>query len=239
MKKEQLCTAIIARKARYDKDVAEGKNLNAQGEVVEAVSTAPKQRVIINRKRLLNVCFGDVIRPNLGERGRALTPEELTRGIKRGQVFFQSVVEEYNNPANYNNNEHPNITCGRSISPPSKFDPIVWQKAKSAFEDLTLEYEKCFNNWKMSGTHDDFENSVNRVATTESEKQKKPFIDFINRNYVLLYMHEFVYQYPDVLAKMIGEFVCLFVGLLFILFSYLCSNSVFYIFFQASSRQIE
>jgi hypothetical protein len=199
MSKPALCEAIIARKAQYDKDRAEGRPDSL---------TAPV-RVIINRKRLLNVCFGDVLRPNLGERGGSLTADELTRGVKRGQLFFGSVADEYNNTHKYNENEHPGLTTGRSNSPPSKFDPISWQKAKSAFEELVSEYEKCFLNWKQSGNHDDFDDAVGRVAgASAGATTKKPFIEFVQRNWVLLYMHEFVYEYPDALSKMTGKIDC-------------------------------
>jgi hypothetical protein len=49
-------------------------------------------------------------------------------------------------------------------------------------------------SWKQSGNHDNFDDAVSRVAD-----------NFVNRNWVLLYMHEFMYAHPAALLKMTGE----------------------------------
>ena len=56
------------------------------------------------------------------------------------------------------------------------------------------EYERYFNKWKVSGNHGGFGKAG----------VPKPFSDFTTVN-SLLYLHEFVYQFPDVLSKVLGE----------------------------------
>lgn len=124
--------------------------------------------VIINRKRLCNVLFLDKVHLQLVTRAKSLTKEELTFGIKAREELFRLVADEYNNPFEYNEDAWPSLTGYKSKrTDPSGFAPIDWKKAKSSFQVMFLDYEKCFQKWKQSGFHEDF-----------PDEPKKSFLSF-------------------------------------------------------------
>ena len=60
------------------------------------------------------------------------------------------------------------------------------------------EYEECFSNWKISGEHGGFGENKDKNSDAEDPEPPKLFSDFVTTN-SLLYLHEFDYQFPDVL----------------------------------------
>ena len=156
----------------------------------------------INRKRYLNVIFSDTVRPNITLLGASLDKDDLTAGLKQDQTMHTIIAGEYNkkNVKAYDGNAFPDIVFTRNLEA-NVFADIDWQKSKETFSLLSNEYDKCFYNWKQSGYHGDFPDEEGAVAGTE----KLPFGDFTNGNKSMLYMHRFVYQFPDCLSKITGE----------------------------------
>ena len=52
-------------------------------------------RVVINRKRLFNVIFGETVQPDLALRGQPLNKDKLTTGLKSDQELHQLIEDEY------------------------------------------------------------------------------------------------------------------------------------------------
>ena len=147
----------------------------------------------INRIRMINVLFCDDIRPHLHERASNLTKDEMTQGFRNGQQFWTMFVDEYNNREKHNDIEHEHVMLtGRNH--PSNFQPITWQTAKEKFGEIWKDYEYIFSRWKQSGTHMEMETLV----------VDKAFSCF-TKSAVLLYMHEFVAQHPNVFATAVGH----------------------------------
>ena len=157
----------------------------------------------VNRKRYFNVLFCDEIQPKLALRGQSLTKEQMTEGLKTDELLHKEIILEYNNKEKHNMIAHK-VGCWGAH--PSKFAPITWQQSKETLSAVVREYEKCFNNWKLSGNHRGFgENGEEGEGEGEGEPPElKPFSDFTYVN-SLLYLHKFVYQFPDVLLKVFGE----------------------------------
>ena len=103
-------------------------------------AVVPNKRSPMNRRRLLNVLFGDVVRPELATLGATLTREEMDEGKKQDQVFFELVVVEYNKKGvmSYDANAFDSIPCGKYYLP-SNFTPIDWKKARESFKSLCNE----------------------------------------------------------------------------------------------------
>ena len=80
------------------------------------------KRVVINRRRLLNVLFSDIVRPKLAEVGATLTKDELDKHLKQDQRFHETVAMEYNKKGviAYDKNAFPNLSSGRA-TPPHQF----------------------------------------------------------------------------------------------------------------------
>ena len=104
----------------------------------------------------------------------------MTEGRKTDQDLYEAIAKAYNNTGAYNDDAFPSI--GFSLS---KYDgPITWLQSKATFSVLSKEYEMAFNRSKQSGNHLNFSN----FAKSKS----------------ILYMHEFVSSYPNVLSKITG-----------------------------------
>lgn len=153
-------------------------------------------RVAMNRKRFINVLFGDVVRPKLATRGRTLTKEELTLGLKRDQRLHELIASEYNNPKRYNSTAH-NVGFKADAS---SFQAITWPRSRDLLSNLVGEYEKVFYNWKKSGNHGSFEDSAKMKG-----KKNGGFEDFAKTNRSLIYFHCYVATFPNVLENVTGE----------------------------------
>ena len=104
---------------------------------------------------------------------------------------------EYNNPKKYNELAH-NIPSAQGAHP-SKFVSISWAHSKQTLNTVIGKYEKAFKNWKISGYHAGF------GEEQQKEVELQPFCKFVGGINSLLYLHEFVYQFPPVLSKVFGE----------------------------------
>ena len=93
---------------------------------------------------------------------------------------------------------------------PSNFTPIDWKKARESFKSLCNEYDEAFKNWKASGFHEDI--PVDTADLVEmTDMAEKPFSAFTKKNTSVLYMHQYVYQFPEILSRVSGKsFVLLY-----------------------------
>ena len=131
--------------------------------------------------------------------------------MKQDQCLHTKISEEYNKAIpEYAGDAHPEVEKGRN-SNAGLFTEIDWQKSKKVFSQLSNEYDKAFWNWKKSGYHGEFPDEEG----AEPFSQKKTFGDFVNGNCSLLYMHRFVFQFPDCLHAITGELI------------YFCSHHLF------------
>ena len=115
-----------------------------------------KKNVRINRNRFCNVLFGDKCRNDVATRGKTLTANEQTLGLKTDQLLHKKICREYNlTTGKYNEHAFPllKVECkGKgNKEDPGNFMPIYWVQSKKELEKLLSQYEKCFNNWKKSG----------------------------------------------------------------------------------------
>ena len=170
--------------------------------VTEAPTTV-YQVTKMNRRRLINVLFGDVIRPLLATRGQTLSKDDLNDSLKTDQVLHEKVIVEYNrtNVYSYDNDAHPDVQSG-----PNNFlatGDITWERSLSTTKDMTKEYEFCHTNWKRSGQHEDFADGM-----TVPEMNKtclKPFSDFTHSNKSMKYLHAWISQFPNILKIIMGK----------------------------------
>ena len=79
---------------------------------------------------------------------------------------------------------------------------------------LTNEYDICFKNWKLSGFHGNIPTNVTDMTSTAD----KPFDEFSQKNKCVLYLHQFVYQFPNILSTVTGD---IYIYILYIVFLYL------------------
>ncbi|KAG7341945.1 hypothetical protein IV203_007037 [Nitzschia inconspicua] len=157
--KKMICDRIVL----YLEDTAAATSFKNEPKTtsLKEVETA------VNRTRMINVLFGDKVRPQLHTRAKCLTKDELTQGLKTGQEFYELVSIEYNsNKREYGEMayDYPSIK-----TPPSKFSPIDWKKAKIIINKLLKDYEEVFSKWKRSGTNDqDIDDVADMVCTVPS-----------------------------------------------------------------------
>ena len=194
-----ICDAIAEAKVS-------GSYIQLQKEAEDQNKNKEKgnSNAIMNRRRFINVLFSDLIRPKLATLGKSLEKNEIDAGLKSDQLFHEAVLVEYNNKsvAEYGQNAFPNLTKGRSV-PPSHFQEIDdWKKSRDYLKHLCKEYDKCFKDWKQSGFHD---KEIPTDIRDMTEVADKPFENFAN-SAAILYMHEYVYQYPNILSKVNGKY---------------------------------
>ena len=158
---------------------------------------AETRKNAVNRKRYCNVIFSDTVRPLLMTRGESLSKADLTDGFKTDEILHRRICTEYNNSDNHNDDAHPHLKNCRG-NPKTFAGPILWEQSKKTLRYIVKEYEQCFYNWKLSGNHGEF-------GDTAGIDQRIPFENFIQNNNSLLYLHEFVYQYPNIFSKVTEE----------------------------------
>jgi hypothetical protein len=159
--KDVLCERTLANIDDPEGAQKDGESPSSKKKVAESGK--------VNRFRLLNVLFGDSIRPRLHERARNLHKNEMTLGRKTGQSFYEVVVDEYHSLDidDYDEQQFPGIVKLSATNKPSVWTPINWQKAKEMTNTIFLEYEKACVRWKQSGNH-------------HGEFNEKSFSDFAN-----------------------------------------------------------
>ena len=174
-------------------------------------SVKKKQNVRMNRNRFCNVLFGDVCRNDVATRGASLTADEQTLGLKTDQLLHEKICCEYNSIHKYNEHAFPALKHEEkgkgNRDDPGNFLPIKWLQSKTELDKFLSQYEKCFNNWKKSGNHGEFiDITVNDVIDDRHDSDGIiPFVEFIQNNNSLLYLHKFVYQFPDIFRAITGS----------------------------------
>ena len=143
--------------------------------------------------------------PLIATRGASLDKDDLTCGLKTDQLLHMTIATEYNTNSDiYSGNAHPYV--GGCNTDASIYDDISWQKSKKVFTELTNEYDKVFYNWKKSGFHGDIPVEDEETGeVTVPGSHKKIFSHFVHGNCLLLYMHRFVFQFPECLEVITGE----------------------------------
>ena len=147
--------------------------------------------------------FSDMVRPKLDYLGGALSWVEMDTGKKTDQVFHELIAEEYNkaNVVEYGTYAFPYLNKGRAV-PPSHFQEIDWEKSKDSWKGICNKYDYCFKAWKQAGFHGvEIPSNVSEMVKVAS----KPFDTFANSNSSILYMHEFVCHFPNILDRITGE----------------------------------
>lgn len=186
MKKALICDMILTGKAAFEREGA-GVSVDIKEEKKERLS----------RVRYVNVLFSEGIRPLIANRGKSLNKDELTEGLKTDQVLHEKIAEEYNDK---NNKSHGKVAFPSlgdfENCHPSTFSRITWQQSIAVFKKIVKEYEYAFNNWKLSGTHEEMIDNVTTMI-------EAPFSNFAKAGTVL-YFHEYVSQYPGFLDKATG-----------------------------------
>lgn len=182
-RKKPLCDSIVQCFTDYEKKLLK---LDENGELLTALDIDADKRHAINRMRYLNVMYSEGIRPRLEEKGKALTKDDLTSGMKQDEGLHRSICREYNDPSKHNEDCHVAVDMPGDAKLNNK--PIVWQQSKDFMALLAAAYEEVYRKWKQSG-------------------QGGPFHPFIKGNKMkyLNYLFEFDNQYPGFLDKITGK----------------------------------
>ncbi|KAL7458487.1 hypothetical protein ACHAWC_010036 [Mediolabrus comicus] len=150
--KKEICDAIVAKVTQWHEAVANGNE--------EAFFADQRDSCFVfNYKRLINVLLGSVMGPKLDtELAQRLTRRDLDDGIRMFQNFCGECIREYNdkNNADYGSDAHNVDDFDQDAS---QFDPIPpgnWQMLYKKIKQLSLEYEKKYNESKESGYHGEF-----------------------------------------------------------------------------------
>ena len=85
---------------------------------------------------------------------------------------------------------------------PSHFQHADRIKEKETIKLLLNVYDQCFKNLKQSGFHDD---EIPTDIVEMSSVTVVPFADFSNNSSIMMYMHQYVYQHPNILEKVLGR----------------------------------
>jgi len=80
--------------------------------------------------------------------------------------------------------------------------PLTWQQPKVELTRLLKQCECCFNDWKISGNHGEFNDNNNNNNT---EAKTLPFANFAGNSQSIKCLHKFVQQFPNVFEKAIGH----------------------------------
>ena len=204
IRKIEICKAIVDSKVSGSYLKLQ-KEMEEENEKKKEKGETKMSKVLINNRRYLNVIFSDIVRPKLATLGEPLSKVELDAGLKKDQKFHELVVEEYNKSdvLEYGTNAFSYLIKGRS-QPPSHFQPIEWLKSKDALKNLSNMYDECFQNWKHSGFHNQ---DIPTDVIEMTKVAKRPFADFSKNSSAVLYMHEFVIQFPNIMDKVTGEYL--------------------------------
>ena len=162
---------------------------------------AGTKKAPVNRYRFVNVLFGDTIKPMLNERGKSLTKDDLTAGKLGDQDLFTAISNEYNGTKDEYGIIHESFKeLVPSRQHPKVYEPMDWTQAKRCFRDFLWDYEKSVSNWKVSGTHEDYDDNLEKTITVID----KPFESFVNNNSSLKYLHLFMEKSPGLFEYLVG-----------------------------------
>ena len=85
--KQRMCEAIVEQKINPKKKKDDAKK---------------KKTLPINHFRFINVLFDEDFAPKLGNRGKSLTKDQMTDGIKTDELLFRDFIVLYNNKERFN-----------------------------------------------------------------------------------------------------------------------------------------
>ena len=88
-------------------------------------------------------------------RGKLLSKEQMTEGLKGDELLHKEIILEYNNPDKYNALAH-NIPSSWGDHPSKYVSIISGAHSKQTLNTAICKYEKTFKNWKISGYHGGF-----------------------------------------------------------------------------------
>ena len=125
-----------------------------------------------------------------------MTKDELTEGLKTDHELHIDIAGEYNDFEKYKNDVFPQLAKGSKTKACSEFTPITQEKSATALKPLLTDYDTIFQKWKFSGNHGEF---------GEITAETKLFSNFISGAKIMLYLHQFVYQFPDILYVVTGK----------------------------------
>ena len=120
-------------------------------------------------------------------RGTSLTKDDLTNGLKTDELMHCEIVKEYNNPDIHNEDHYPHF----KLTTPKvacKTSQLFGRNPRSIWLSLQKSTRKFFRTLQQSGNHGDFGDF----------NGDDDFANYVKRNQLLLYLHEFVHMYPDI-----------------------------------------
>mmetsp|Transcript_9670 Transcript_9670/g.24094 ORF Transcript_9670/g.24094 Transcript_9670/m.24094 type:complete len:440 (+) Transcript_9670:124-1443(+) len=152
----------------------------------------------LNKKKACDAIAQFVLKPLAAKKGRKTSSVVRKRYYNvlfsdtivpliasRDDSLHEKIVLEYNNSSKYNEDAYPDLPCRGSAESNS---PITWEQSRKTLNDTIRDYEVCFNSWRRSGNHVGFESCI-------EGKQH------------LLYLHQFVFSFPNVFEKIAGKFL--------------------------------
>ena len=173
LNKLRMAEHIVDWKAEHDHQVASGSAVIRNPETGSIVK--------LNSKRFINVCFGDVIRPRLAQRGRTLTKKQLDDKTQLDQELFIDIIKEYNRDAEeYNLHAFSWIQDFQDASSFVQYREENWPKAKKKFGDLMKEYEYMYNSKTQSGFHGDFSEVMESIKDSADPNCTNPSILYLH-----------------------------------------------------------
>ena len=114
----------------------------------------------------------------------------MTEGFKTHELFHKTIILEYNNKE-----KHNKLAC---LQTATGIPPILFPFHGNIQKKHSLLSSERMRNASTSGS------CLGTTGDLEKPGERKPFPDFTTVN-SLLYLHKFVYQFPDVLSKVLGE----------------------------------
>lgn len=158
----------------------------------------------VNRYRLANVIFSQRLREAVLNKGRALTKDELDRGLKTDQKLYEKIAEEYNK---LSVDEYDDIQYSIKISEknlPTKFTRVDWVDISKAWKDSMQNLDKAIQQQNVSGKNDSDENEDSDGCDDPAKTKNNNISKFTNVHFVV-YWHHFVEDHPNMLKAMNTE----------------------------------
>lgn len=186
--KKDYCVAIVTFTEQHRRMQQTGRSLAAP-ETIYARSR-------INFVRAINVLSYEGFKARLINRGSQITRAELDNGVRADEELWKYFAELYNETGtaiaimDLDDLKWENIDWNGNEPDPSQFTPITWQKAQSAFKEMSKKYDIAHKKWKASGFHDGFETV--------------PFTEFAGQKWIC-YMHEFIKESPGILDTITSD----------------------------------
>ena len=121
MRKDHICHSVVDAKGQYDIGVANGTL-----EMVDPITNRSIRFVTI---RILNVLFGEAMKPHLVCRGRVLIRSKLEEKLKTDEAMWKCFFSEYNTGLD---------VYAADLFPPleikTKFQESQWKRTSDKFK---------------------------------------------------------------------------------------------------------